>query len=315
MNHTTIADIATDAALAAPPADVDLAAVLEAWESATDRLQTTHAALRDEVRRLSDELERKNRELARKNRLADLGLVASHVAHEVRNSLVPMKLYLSLLRRQITGDATGLGATGLGATGPGATGPDATGAALLDKFSGSLTALEATVADLLHFSADRQPQRRRFHARELIDDACAALGPQFAAQQIELVVVAEGHAPLEADYDMLRRALLNLLLNALDVLPGGGKLTIAAKAQAGRRWELSVADTGPGIDATVADRVFEPFFSTKSGGTGLGLAVVARIAEAHGGTVAAENGAAGGAVITLRLPVLNQSSPHTSCAD
>ena len=75
-----------------------LAALLSAWQTATDRLQQTHQILREEVKRLTDELEIKNRELARKNRLADLGQMAAHVAHEVRNSLVPMTLYLSLLR-------------------------------------------------------------------------------------------------------------------------------------------------------------------------------------------------------------------------
>src|ERR1051325_8905344 len=82
----------------------DLQAGLAAWHVATVRLEQTHEALRCEVRRLTDELELKNRELARKNRLADLGQMASHVAHEVRNSLVPMKLYLSLLKRRIDVD-------------------------------------------------------------------------------------------------------------------------------------------------------------------------------------------------------------------
>jgi len=76
-----------------------LADVADAWQLATDRLQKTHETLRDEVRRLTDELEVKNRELARQNRLADLGQMAAHVAHEVRNSLAPVTLYLSLLRR------------------------------------------------------------------------------------------------------------------------------------------------------------------------------------------------------------------------
>src|SRR6187431_2578910 len=91
-----------------PPLRSDLETILEAWESATDRLQRTHEALREEVRRLTDELEIKNRELARKNRLADLGQMASHVAHEVRNGLSPVKLYLSLLCRRVRGDANSL---------------------------------------------------------------------------------------------------------------------------------------------------------------------------------------------------------------
>ena len=85
-----------------PQAASDLEQVLDAWQLATARLEQTHEALRGEVRRLTDELEIKNRELARKNRLADLGQISSHVAHEVRNSLVPVTLYMSLLRRRMS---------------------------------------------------------------------------------------------------------------------------------------------------------------------------------------------------------------------
>src|SRR5919106_3007737 len=90
----------------APPLDASahLSVILEAWQTATTRLQQTHESLRAEVRRLTDELEIKNRELARKNRLADLGQIASHVAHEVRNNLVPVTLYMSLLRRRVSED-------------------------------------------------------------------------------------------------------------------------------------------------------------------------------------------------------------------
>src|SRR3954463_2570215 len=85
-------------------ATADLSVVLAAWNSATQRLEQTHESLRNEVRRLTDELEIKNRQLARKNRLADLGQIATHVAHEVRNNLVPVALYLSLLRRRLSDD-------------------------------------------------------------------------------------------------------------------------------------------------------------------------------------------------------------------
>src|SRR5688572_27613414 len=145
---------------------LDLHSILEAWNEATDRLQRTHEALQEEVRRLSSELEAKNRELARKNRLADLGQMASHVAHEVRNNLVPMKLYLSLLRRRITDDSGSLD--------------------VLDKVLSGFTALEATVGDLLHFSSHRDPQRSIFDLRSLVEEVCEALVPQLEAQGIRV---------------------------------------------------------------------------------------------------------------------------------
>jgi signal transduction histidine kinase len=104
-----------------------------------------------------------------------------------------------------------------------------------------------------------------------------------------------------ADRDMLRRAILNLSLNALDAMPDGGDLVFTGFAGA-QGFELEVADSGEGLSTEVQRRAFEPFFSTKSGGTGLGLAIVCRIAESHGGSVTAANCAEGGAAFTIRIP-------------
>src|SRR5207253_2795993 len=180
-----------------PPAlpsseELDLSTLLKAWNEATDRLQHTHEALQAEVRRLSDELEDKNRELARKNRLADLGQMAAHVAHEVRNSLVPMKLYLSLLRRRIDSDAGS--------------------ASVLDKIMAGFTALEATVGDLLHFSSQRDPRRDRIDVAHLLHDVLESLEPQLDAQDIWAKVDCPPGLAATADPDMLKRAVLNLIL-------------------------------------------------------------------------------------------------------
>ena len=281
-------------ALAAPvdrlaPADAaaplearaELEMVLAAWHAATERLRHTHEALRAEVKRLSDELEAKNRQLQRKDRLADLGQMASHVAHEVRNGLAPVKLYLSLLRRRCEGDSDNRDIFG--------------------KIEANLMALETTVNDLLHFTAHRDPNRHPFAVRELIDDVCSSLAPQLAAQRIEVAIDVSPTCRHRGDRDMLRRAVLNLLLNALDAMPQGGRLDVIA-CQLGDRLEIEVADSGPGIQQAARSRLFEPFFTTKSGGTGLGLAIVERIAEAHGGTVRAANCPQGGAAFTLSLP-------------
>jgi len=272
----------TAAAYKTPPlSPADLGTVLSAWEETTLRLEQTHKALREEVKRLTDELEIKNRELARKNRLADLGQMAAHVAHEVRNNLVPVTLYLSLLRRRILGDPEN--------------------ASLLDKISAGFTALDATVNDLLHFTAERDPHLSVFELRKLMEDVCSSLWPQFAAQGIEIAVNISPTLVITADREMLRRVALNLLLNAVDVMPDGGAINVTA-ANRSDCVELSVADSGPGLSDEVCRRVFEPFFTTKPGGTGLGLAIVYRIAEVHRGAVIAANDPRGGAVFTLRFP-------------
>lgn len=262
-------------------ADPDLQTILLAWNEATDRLQQTHEALRSEVSRLSDELEAKNRELARKNRLADLGQMAAHVAHEVRNSLVPMKLYLSLLRRRI--------------------GAEDSSAGVLDKVMAGFTALEATVGDLLHFSTQRDPRRERVQVANLLHDVVQSLSPQLDAQGIVAQVDCDECLTATADADMLKRAILNLVLNALDALPAGGELVLTAcHTTAGL--EIEIADSGPGVPAPLVERLFEPFFTTKGSGTGLGLAIVERIAAVHGGRAMVANCPEGGAAFTLIIP-------------
>lgn len=277
MSHPGTCELTDDIASIGP--ETDLATVLAAWHSATDRLQRTHEALRDEVCRLTNELESKNRELARKDRLADLGQMASHIAHEVRNGLVPVRLYVSWLRRRLRGEDL----------------------EILDKMAAGFTALEATVHDLLNFTSDRDPTYGRFDMRELVDEICQSLAPQLTAQHIRTRLdVAQGTS-VSADRQMLRRAILNLVLNAVDAMPNGGELAITTSSSAGE-FKLEIADTGPGVADADLTQVFEPFFTTKSGGTGLGLAIVQRIAEAHRGKIAAHNCPAGGAAFVLTLP-------------
>jgi signal transduction histidine kinase len=259
----------------------DVERLLEAWNTATARLQETHQTLREQVRRLSDELEIKNRELARKNRLADLGQLASHVAHEVRNGLMPLTLYASLLRRRLSADAGSQ--------------------SVLDKIETGLTALDTIVNDLLHFTVDRVPQKTQFDSYELVREVCQALQPQLDAQRIVTELDVPLGLGLLADRDMVRRALLNLVLNALDVMPDGGELIVTG-VRTPQGIEIEVADSGPGVSDEVLKRAFEPFYTTKSGGTGLGLAIVYRTLQMHGGEVTAANCPQGGAAFTLKFP-------------
>jgi signal transduction histidine kinase len=261
--------------------NVDLEAILAAWHTATIRLEQTHETLCGEVARLTKELEIKNRELARKNRLADLGQMASHVAHEVRNNLVPVSLYMSLLRRRLSDDSGSQ--------------------SILAKIEAGFTALDATVNDLLSFTAHRQPYWQTFLVCELVKEVCESLEPQLDAQMINVELDVPPNTLLTADREMFRRAILNLVLNAIDAMRGGGELVITSY-DGSRGFELEVADSGPGLSDEQKRKAFEPFYSTKQNGTGLGLAIVYHVAEAHGGTVTATNCPEGGAAFTIKIP-------------
>jgi signal transduction histidine kinase len=282
--HQADADAGDDADGALLPAAgelLDLQAILAAWQTATQRLERTHAALRDEVVRLTDELAVKNRELARKNRLADLGQIASHVAHEVRNNLVPVSLYAGLLRRRLSDDPGSLD--------------------VLARVESGLTALDAMVNDMLNFTADREPNLSTVRLREIVEGVLDGLRPQLEAQDIRTTIDVPPTTIVAADRESLRRAVLNLVLNAVDAQPDGGEIVVTGVASRDAI-ELEIADAGPGLVGEASRRAFEPFFTTKSNGIGLGLAIVYRLIESHGGAVIAQNCPEGGAAFTIRLP-------------
>lgn len=265
----------------------DLAAILDAWQSATDRLQRTHESLKTQVQRLTDELEAKNRELARRDRLADLGQMASHVAHEVRNGIVPLKLYLGMLRRQTTEEPISAG--------------------LVERIATGFSHLESTVDDLLTFTADREPRRGSCDIAALLTQVLDEMNPHLKAHEIVVQMGIETSLRARVDEAMVRRAAINLVLNAVDAMNQGGVLQVSAARRDGSL-VLQFRDNGPGIASEVLAKLFDPFVTTKSSGTGLGLAIVDRIAEAHGGRITGGNHEAGGAVFELILPDESQAA-------
>jgi signal transduction histidine kinase len=207
--------------------------------------------------------------------------MAAHVAHEVRNSLQPVSLYMSLLRRRLGADAGSLD--------------------ILAKVEAGFRALDATVNDLLNFTSHREPRWGSFIASDLVEEIIDSLAPQLDAQGIDVSVDVPPNTVVHADREMLRRAVLNLVLNAVDAMPEGGDLVVTSYDGRGG-FELEIADSGPGLTDDQVKRAFDPFYTTKDTGTGLGLSIVQRIAEAHGGRVTALNCPQGGAAFTIELP-------------
>ncbi len=263
----------------------ELGAIINAYNQVTDRLKASHERLLDEVTRLREQLEEKNRELARRERLAALGQMAAGVAHEIRNPLAGIQLYAALLVKD------------LAAT------PDV--CELARKISSGVQTLEGIVGDVLAFAGDAPPQAQRVALADVVRECRAYAAPAIAEHQTILHVadhVADWR--LHVDGAQVQRALLNLLLNAIDAAGVGGRVWLSAgPGERDRTCAVAVADDGPGVPAELVDRIFNPFFTTKDSGTGLGLAIVHRIAEAHGGSVRVAERPGGGAVMTLNLPV------------
>lgn len=260
-------------------AELDKAVV--ACRAANVRLGQTQEALCREVNRLADELETQSRELSQRGQAASLNPVASRVTKDLRRHLNRLLAGLSQLRQRVAGD------------------PLATKLVNAIDFDGQ--SLDAALDDLLSFTADISPQVDWIAVRPIVDEVCAMLTPQLAERDIETAIDVPRQLCLMADRELLRSALLNLALNAVDAMQQGGRLVVTSYIGP-RGLELEVADSGPGLSEDTQRQIFEPFFTTKLGGTGLGLATVQRIARAHGGDVVAMNCPEGGAAFTLRFP-------------
>ena len=269
-------------------ANVSFETILNAWQSATDRLQKTHCELRDEVCRLTNELEQKNVELARQNRLADLGQMSAHVAHEIRNGLMPITLYLSQLERRLSGPTLHV--------------ETVRDLKLVDKIKAGLGDVELTINDLLHFAGDRPPEKQPTCLVELTKGVCSSIEEQFNAHDISVSFDVPEEAIAEVDPNMIRRCILNLLLNSVDAMSQGGELDISIKKH-DRNYSISIVDSGPGIDEEAMKSLFDPFFTTKSEGTGLGLAIVEKVVTSHAASIDVSNVEGKGAAFELEFPI------------
>jgi signal transduction histidine kinase len=158
--------------------------------------------------------------------------------------------------------------------------------------------LTARINQFLAFARPSDPQRQRFDPVEVVKELSVLLEPDLALHDLTLQPPAPG-LTLSADRELFRQALFNLLLNALQASPDHGIVEVKIEQDRGGRLRLDVADRGPGVNRELIDRLFSPYFTTREGGNGLGLAIVRRIAVAHGWDVTYLPRPGGGAIFRM----------------
>jgi PAS domain S-box-containing protein len=230
--------------------------------------------------------------LRRSETMAAMGTLLAGVAHEVRNPLFGISAVVDALERRIEGQED------LGRH--------------LAFLRRELRRLEELMADLLDFGRPVSLETEPVSLERMIDEALLACGPRLQAAQVEVTRQAGTPCPaIPLDPQRATQALVNVLENAIHYSPSQGRVevTTGVVERAGRRWcQVSVHDGGDGFKAADLPRIFEPFFSRRQGGTGLGLPIVVQIVEGHGGEVEAGNAAAGGALVHLRFPLPEEVS-------
>ncbi|MBN1504309.1 MAG: PAS domain S-box protein [Candidatus Eisenbacteria bacterium] len=230
-------------------------------------------------------LEEKMRQL---DRLAALGRFASSVAHEVRNPLSGIAAGIQYMSRQF-----------------GETGPEAENVKFLLR---EVARLERIIQDLLRITHPQELVIAEASVEDVVERALKSLGNLLTEKSLDLDMSVTGKLRLvEMDSDQIQQVFINLIKNAAEATPQGGRLKISMASVEGSDREpggvqVTVADSGPGIRPEDADRILEPFFTTKPGGTGLGLYITHEIVRRHGGELSVANAPGSGAEFTVRLP-------------
>ncbi len=231
-------------------------------------------------------IERQGEQERLRARLAGLGQMAAGLAHELRNPLASIELLAGLLKRELGERPEVL--------------------ELVEEISHEVQTLSATVDTCLAWVRPGVAECAEFSPAELFAETLrrARARVPFAGA---VVVQVDPSARGSGDFAQLRSALENLVVNALQAMasharPEGHRLELRALAREPEGLSLLVCDSGPGVPLELRERIFFPFFTTRSGGSGIGLALVQKVAASHGGSVGVSDGAAGGACFALHLP-------------
>jgi two-component system, NtrC family, sensor histidine kinase HydH len=234
------------------------------------------------LRRGRVDRERLRDELRRSEHLASLGLLLAKVAHEVRNPLAGIRSTAQLWERLPEQSRS----------------PES-----LKAVIDAVDRLDGLVSQLLYFSRSDNAVRERVDMNAVIREACELLRAQAAVQNVRLDVDLAADLPaIRGSAPALRQVVLNLATNALQAMPQSGRLSCRTRLADNRRVELEIADTGPGIDPAVRERLFEPFFTTRPTGTGLGLALCREIVLQHDGTIELSAAVPHGTVCRIVFP-------------
>jgi len=223
-------------------------------------------------------------------RLSLLGEAAAHIAHEIKNPLVSIGGFARRLGRYVQEDH-----------------PAHEGLRIIVR---EVVRLEELLKELLEFATPECRERRPVEIPMIVAEVLALAQKPAEVQKIHLRFEAPASLPaVPGDGDRIKRALLNIILNGIQAMPDGGEICVAVSSllKDGVSWVLiSVRDQGTGIPLDDFKRIFDPFFTTKPEGTGLGLAMVKKTADAHGGRVQVESARNSGTVVSLWLPSQGQ---------
>jgi signal transduction histidine kinase len=229
------------------------------------------------------DLDQSRADLIRASKLAVLGELSAVMAHEIRTPIGILRSSAQMLAREPNLSSEARELTGF--------------------IESETERLNRLVSTLLDSARPRMPSLQPQDMHELIRHSLNLLASQAEKKNIQISARLEArNTMVSCDAEQMTQVLLNLILNALQILPSGGQVSVACKEDNGKMM-VEIADDGPGIAPENQARVFDPFFTRREGGVGLGLAVVQQIVASHGGEIRVGNSDLGGALFTIILPL------------
>ena len=230
-------------------------------------------------------------ELHQNEKLASMGRVIASIAHEIRNPLGIIRSSAELLQRRM-GKA------------------DAGTSRILQAIYDESVRLSQTVNDFLDYARPRQPRQDLVDLDLVLSQVLAFLEGELGRVGVAIERATSPGLWVRGDKDLLYRAIYNILVNGQQAMDGPGIIRISSRRSDDGRVVLEALDSGPGFDPALLDSVLDPFFTTKDGGTGLGLPIVSSIINSHGGEIRLANGPEGGALVRILLPAAEPEKPE-----
>jgi signal transduction histidine kinase len=235
------------------------------------------------IERRAEERMRLKEQLSRVERMSAMGEMAAGISHEIRNPLGIIRSSAELLKKKVAKiDPSN---------------------ALPDIIVEEANRLNGIITDFINFARPRSPKLSPCRLDDVIEKNLTFLAPQIEGRGYTIEKVYQNPLPeIMGDAPMLHQSFLNLFINALQAMPEGGHIRVGLRAEGGRAF-IEIEDAGQGIPADLSEKIWDPFFTTKDKGTGLGLGIVKNIIEAHGGSIRIANREPQGAHVTIELPV------------
>lgn len=243
--------------------------------------------MEEKMQKTTADLRKTEAQLIRSEKLAALGQLAAGIAHEIRNPLTSINILIHSLTENLPSENSRW--------------ED------LKVIEEEILRINEIVDQFLRFAKPASPLFEKADLIPIFEETLQLLRPQIEKARISVLKEFESLPPATIDKEQMKQVILNLLMNAIQAMPKAGRLGLSGRVSRDGHWvELTIQDSGIGIPPEDMDKLFDPFFSTKEGGIGLGLSIAHRIIDQHHGKIEAESNSGKGTRFTLSLPISSE---------